>query len=77
MAHLGSGVMRSNVAGRVTAFDVDEGLGEVTATDGMTYPFHCTSIADGTRDIRVDTDVHFDVVAGHHGRWEAANLVHP
>jgi cold shock protein len=68
-------VKRSNVAGRVRAFDFDEGLGEVTADDGTTYPFHCTAIADGTRDIPVDTAVHFDVVAGHHGRWEADNLV--
>jgi CspA family cold shock protein len=61
----------------VTAFDFDEGLGQVTADDGATYSFHCTAIADGTRDIAVDTAVHFDVAAGHHGRWEADNLVHP
>jgi cold shock CspA family protein len=63
------------VAGRVASFDVDRGLGEIEAEDGTTYGFHCTAIADGTRDIPIDTPVRFDVVAGHHGRWEAANIV--
>ena len=65
----------TNVAGRVSAFDVDRGLGEIAAEDGTTYAFHCTAIADGTRDIPVDVAVRFDVVAGHHGRWEATNIV--
>jgi cold shock CspA family protein len=63
------------VAGRVASFDVDRGLGEIEAEDGTTYGFHCTAIADGTRDIPVDISVRFDVVAGHHGCWEAANIV--
>ena len=60
--------------GRVTAFDDPRGLGEVTADDGTTYPFHCTAIADGTRTIAEGATVHFEVVAGRMGRWEAARL---
>ncbi len=37
-----------------------------------TFPFHATSIADGTRRIATGTPVEFDVVAGLPGRWEAA-----
>lgn len=55
-------------------FDAHRGLGVVTAVDGRRYSFHCTAIADGTRDIRVGTPVSFSVVAGHNGQWEAAEL---
>ena len=58
--------------GSVTAFDHHRGLGEVTADDGTAHPFHCTAIADGTRTIEEGTPVHFDVVAGRLGRWEAS-----
>ncbi len=57
--------------GSVSSFDDHRGLGEVTAEDGTTYPFHCTGIADGTRTIEVGTSVRFDVVAGRLGQWEA------
>ena len=60
--------------GTVTAFDDPRGLGEVTAADGVTYPFHCTAIADGTRTITVGAAVRFEVVAGRLGRWEAAEV---
>ena len=60
-----------NRTGSVTSFDAHRGLGEVTADDGTTYPFHCTAIADGTRTIAEGTAVRFDVVAGRLGRWEA------
>jgi len=58
--------------GTVTAFDEHRGLGELTADDGGTYPFHCTAITDGTRTITVGTVVEFAIVPGHLGRWEAA-----
>ena len=58
--------------GKVSAFDEHRGLGEITTSDGVVYPFHCTVIADGTRTIAVGTSVEFEVVAGHLGRWEAA-----
>ena len=60
--------------GTVTVFDDARGLGEVTATDGAVFWFHCTQIAGGTRTIAVGTRVTFDVVAGHRGRWEAATV---
>lgn len=64
-----------SVAGSVTSFDDLRGLGEVTAEDGATYPFHCTAIADGSRTIREGVAVHFEVVAGRMGRWEAGRIV--
>jgi hypothetical protein len=57
--------------GRVVGFDAREGLGTVEGTDGVRYPFHCTRIVDGSRDVAVDTPVTFRVVPGHQGRWEA------
>ena len=60
--------------GSVTAFDDHRGLGEVTASDGAVFPFHCTAIADGTRTVEVGTEVRFDVVAGRLGRWEAGAI---
>jgi CspA family cold shock protein len=60
--------------GVVSSFDDPRGLGEVTADDGATYPFHCTAIADGTRTIAEGTEVAFEVVAGRMGRWEAARI---
>ena len=60
--------------GRVIAFDNHEGLGEIEAEDGTRYAFHCTAIADGTRDIPVDVAVTFELVAGLSGRWEATGI---
>lgn len=64
-----------SVAGSVISFDDPRGLGEVTAEDGATYPFHCTAIADGSRTIGEGIAVHFEVVAGRMGRWEAGRIV--
>jgi cold shock CspA family protein len=61
----------TTTAGVVTAFDRDIGLGTVRAGDGVDIGFHCTQIADGSRDIAVGAAVHFVVLAGRHGRWEA------
>jgi cold shock CspA family protein len=60
-------------AGRVDSFDGHRGTGVVVADDGETFPFHCTAIADGTREIEPGTRVHFEVTAGL-GRWEAVAL---
>ena len=59
--------------GSVTRFDGDVGLGVVTTDDDVDYPFHCTQIADGTRDIAVGTSVSFEL-APRLGRWEAVEL---
>ncbi|HXY91016.1 MAG TPA: cold-shock protein [Acidimicrobiia bacterium] len=60
--------------GVVVAFDAERGLGEVEATGGARYPFHCTAIADGTRTIPAGAAVEFVVVAGPLGLYEAAAL---
>ena len=62
------------VRGRVVEFDEHKGYGHVETEDGRRLFFHCTAIADGTRTIPVGTEVGFEVVAGHLGRWEATGL---
>jgi cold shock CspA family protein len=61
-------------AGTVTQFDEAAGLGEITAADGVVYPFHCTAIADGSRDIEAGRNVTFTIAAGHLGRLEATDI---
>jgi cold shock CspA family protein len=61
-------------SGTVASFEKDRGLGEIVTSDGQIYPFHCTAIADGTRDIAVGAAVTFTVTAGHLGRLEAADI---
>ncbi len=60
--------------GQVIAFDSKRGLGEIRGADGRAYPFHCTKIADGTREIAVGVAVEFTVVPGPLGRWEAVAI---
>ena len=68
------GAVQQAHSGSVDSFDKDLGLGEVRAEDGRLYPFHCTEIADGSRDIAVGTEVSFAVAPGHLGSWEARGL---
>lgn len=58
----------------MTGFDADAGIGVVRADDGSDHDFHCTAIADGSRQIDVGAVVTYEVVPGHLGRWEAADL---
>ena len=60
--------------GTVVEFDDDGGYGTVREDGGTERFFHCTAIADGTRTIEVGTEVHFDVVAGLRGVYEARRL---
>ena len=60
--------------GTVASFARDTGLGEIVTAEGATYPFHCTAIADGSRDIEVGKHVDFTVTAGHRGRLEATAI---
>jgi cold shock CspA family protein len=60
--------------GTVVDFDDHRGSGTLRDGDGRELAFHCTSLADGSRLIDPGTAVVFAVVAGHHGRWEAAEV---
>lgn len=60
--------------GTVSSFDEPRGWGELVTEDGLTLPFHCTQITDGTRTIEVGTSVEHDVRPGGLGRWEAAQI---
>ena len=60
--------------GKVVVFDSKRGLGEIRGVDDRTYPFHCTKIADGTREIPVGAAVEFTVAPGPRGRWEAVEI---
>ncbi len=65
----------SRVAGKVSGFDADAGLGTVRRdTDGTEHAFHCTAIADGSRQIDSGVVVTYELVAGHAGKWEATDL---
>jgi cold shock CspA family protein len=59
------------LTGTVLEFDEARGFGTIRGGDGADHFFHCTAIVDGSRRIDVGAAVHFDVVAGHLGRWEA------
>lgn len=58
----------------MSTFDEAAGLGQVATPDGATHPFHCTSIADGSRTIGVGTPVTFVVTPGRSGAWEAVQV---
>lgn len=63
-----------NHRGVVRQFDADVGLGEVEDETGARWLFHCTAIADGTRNIEVGTAVDFELRSGGPGHWEAFAL---
>lgn len=63
-----------SMTGTVTAFDESSGLGTVTADGGAAYPFHCVSIADGSRSIEPGTRVSFEA-AFRVARIEATSIV--
>jgi cold shock CspA family protein len=62
------------MTGLVTGFDDAKGIGTVRSDDGRELFFHCTQITDGSRAIATGTRVTFQVVAGHLGTWEAADV---
>jgi cold shock CspA family protein len=62
------------ISGVVLSFDARRGLGEIKGADDRTYPFHCTKIADGSREIPVGVPVEFTVAPGPLGRWEAVAI---
>jgi cold shock CspA family protein len=60
--------------GAVASFDASGGWGMITSDSGDEIAFHCTAIADGSRDIAVGAAVRFDLGAGRMGRWEATAI---
>ena len=48
--------MTPQAHGIVTSFDPEIGLGEIDV-DGVTLPFHCIALADGSRNIEVGVEV--------------------
>jgi cold shock CspA family protein len=62
------------LTGIVAEFDEPKGYGAIRTEDGQELFFHCTQIADGTRTIPVGVNVEFEVVPGHNGNWEAADI---
>ena len=58
----------------MTNFDDARGLGEIRLDDSpAVFPFHCVSIADGTRTIDVGAKVTFDALLKL-GRREAGDI---
>jgi CspA family cold shock protein len=66
----------ARLTGTVVAFDEAAGLGEIVggAPAPKRYRFHCTQIADGSRQLAIGTVVSFSVLAGRGGSWEAADV---
>ncbi len=60
--------------GVIESFDDPAGLGVVRGDDGQTWPFHCVSIADGSRFIEPGVRVSFDTQF-HVSREEAVRIV--
>ena len=70
--------------GTVTTFDEKVGSGTIAvATDagvpvpqlpGPQFPFHCVSLADGSRHIEPGTAVTFAINPRQPGIWEATNI---
>ncbi|MEI7618044.1 MAG: hypothetical protein WCK14_05435 [Actinomycetota bacterium] len=65
-------ISEMRINGTVADFDDPRGLGHIAA-DGVEYPFHCVSLADGSRSIVVGTPVSF-VVLSKLGRHEAGDI---
>src|SRR5664280_2681470 len=60
--------------GRVGEFDDDRGLGVIEYGERRRFPFHCTAITDGTRQIAIGTLVACEVSPGRLGRLEAVSV---
>ena len=62
-----------HLQGVVTQFDEYVALGEITDSTGRVWPFHCVSIADGTRTIDTGAKVQFET-AWRVARVEAVDI---
>ncbi len=66
--------MRAQRTGRVVAFDASRGLGEVEESGGARRAFHCTQVADGSRQVPVGATVRYVLVPASLGVWEASEV---
>jgi len=74
--------LRTRIEGVVVEYDDHAGFGEIHAAGDPAgsggraerFWFHCTQIADGSRQAMPGQRVSFRAVPGHHGRWEAADI---
>jgi len=57
-----------HLEGVVTQFDEFVALGEITDLSNRLWPFHCVSIADGSRNIAVGATVQFNTA------WRVARV---
>ena len=71
---LAPGLLRSRI-GKVIAFEVAVGIGEVASDAGEVFAFHCSAIAGGERVISVGRAVVFSIRAFHRGELQATDLV--
>lgn len=62
------------IHGVVSNFDEVKGEGEIVATDGTTFYFHCVAIADGSRSIAIGAQVVARRHVGLVGRDEAVDV---
>lgn len=60
--------------GRVVSYDKERGLGSLQAASGEEFSFHCTAIADASRQIEPETAVAFLLRPAHAGGCEAASV---
>ena len=51
--------LSEELTGIVTAFNDAHGLGEITDSASVVWPFHCVSITDGSRTIEAGRQVVF------------------
>ena len=62
-----------SLTGVIESFDDAAGLGVVRGDDGQSWPFHCVSIADGSRTIEAGVTVSFET-RFHVARMEAVGI---
>lgn len=60
--------------GTVFSFNFHEGLGSVVDEKNNVYDFHCTAIADGSRNISIGESVSFCLQPAMNGIWEATSI---
>jgi cold shock CspA family protein len=60
--------------GRIAHYDSPRGTGVLEDTDGIERFFHCTAIADGTREIADGTTVFYELRPGLLGELEATRI---